>query len=260
MKLLDANLLASVGTSYDQTRTSLAGRVTQRTIDSKPVLGPSPTRFFDVFTDSGIAPITTMFASDNGRVFLIGAIAAGAIPVMLYEINQTTGVHSYVGRINIAVPASPAIVHTIRSIKAVDSGVSGWKIYIIATGTVLLGGSGVLLANNIAKADFSQVSPPTISFATGNNQKAVYQLGRLPGLNSRSMTITLGTPVKFNLAAHGFNNNDQVYFTSQAPPAQAASPAKSVISSISTTLLKSTSFRVSINASYSSLVQSVKGA
>jgi len=223
MKLLDANLLASVGTSYDQTRTTLAGRVTQRNIDSKPVLGPSPTRFFDVFTDSGVAPITTMFASDNGRVFLIGAIASGVLPVLLYEINQTTGVHTYVGRINIAVPSSPAIVHTVRSIKAIDSGTTGWKIYIIATGTVLLGGSGVLLANNIAKADFSQVSPPTISFATGNNQKAVYQLGRLPGLNSRSMTITLGTPVKFNFVGHGFNNNDQVYFTSQVGPAWTAS-------------------------------------
>lgn len=223
MKLLDANLLASVGTSYDQTRTTLAGRVSQRTIDSKPVLGPSPTRFLDVFTDSGVAPITTMFASDNGRVFLIGAIAAGVIPVILYEINQTTGVHSYVGRINVAVPASPAIVHTVRSIKAIDSGVSGWKIYIMTTGTILIGGAGVLLVNNIAKADFSQVSPPTITFATGNDQKAVYQLGRLPSLNSRSMTITLGTPVKFNFVGHGFNNNDQVYFTSQVGAAWTAS-------------------------------------
>ena len=107
--------------------------------------------------------------------------------------------------------------------RAIDAGVSGWKIYIIATGTILLGGSGVLMANNIAKADFSQVSPPTISFATGNNQKAVYQLGRLPSLNSRSMTITLGTPVKFNFAGHGFSNNDQVYFTSQVGAAWTAS-------------------------------------
>jgi hypothetical protein len=97
----------------------------------------------------------------------------------------------------------------------IDNGTTGWKIYVIATGTVLLGGSGVLLANNLARADFSQVSPPNIPFATGNNQKAVYQLGRLASLNSRSMTITLGTPVKFNFVGHGFSNNDQVYFTSQ---------------------------------------------
>lgn len=225
MKSLDLELLASTGTTYDQTRTTLAGRVSQRTIDSKPVLGPSPTRFLDVFSDTAGAftPTTTMFATDNGRLFMIGAIAGGAIPVVLYEINQTTGVHQYIGRINISVPASPAIVHTIRSIKAIDNGTTGWKIYIIATGTVLLGGSGVLLANNIARSDFSQVSPPVIPFATGNNQKAVYQLGRLASLNCRSFTITLGTPVKFNFTAHGFNNNDQVYFTSQVGTAWTAS-------------------------------------
>jgi hypothetical protein len=225
MKLIDAKLLESTGTSYDQTRTTLVGRVTQRTIDSKPVLGPSPTRFLDVFSDTAGAftPTTTMFASDNGRVFMIGSIAAGAIPVVCYEINQVTGVHTYVGRVNISVPSSPAIVHTIRSIKVIDNGTTGWKVYIVATGTVLLGGSGVLLANNLARADFSQVSPPNIPFATGNNQKAVYQLGRLASLTSRSMTITLGTPVKFNFTGHGFSNNDQVYFTSQVGPAWTAS-------------------------------------
>ena len=221
MKLLDLNLLNSVGTSYDQTRTTLAGRVTQRTIDAKPVLGPSPTRFLDVFSDTvgAVTPTAIMFASDNGRIFVLGTIAGGALPILCYEINQSTGVHTYVGRVNMAVPASPAIVHTIRSLKVLDTGTSGWKIYAIATGTVLLGGSGVLLANNIARSDFTQVSPPTIPFATGSNQKAVYQLGRLASLNSRSMTVTLGTPVKFNFVGHGFQNNDQVYFTSQVGPA-----------------------------------------
>jgi hypothetical protein len=217
MKLVDLNLLDSVVTSYDQTKTTITGRVTQRTIDSKPVLGPSPTRFFDVFSDTvgAVTPTAIMFASDNGRIFVLGTISAGALPILCYEINQSTGVHTYVGRINMAVPASPAIVHTIRSLKVLDTGTSGWKIYAVATGTILLGGSGVLLANNIARSDFTQVSPPTIPFATGSNQKAVYQLGRLASLNSRSMTITLGTPVKFNFVGHGFNNNDQVYFTSQ---------------------------------------------
>jgi hypothetical protein len=225
MKTIDLQLLSSTGTSYNQTRTTLAGRVTQRTIDSKPVLGPSPTRFLDVFSDTAgtFTPTTTMFATDNGRLFMIGAIAAGVLPVVCYEINQVTGAHSYVGRVNISMPSSPAIVHTIRSIKVIDNGTTGWKVYVVATGTVLIGGSGVLLANNLARADFSQVSPPVIPFATGNNQKAVYQLGRLASKNSRSMTITLGTPVKFNFAAHGFNNNDQVYFTSQVGSAWTSS-------------------------------------
>jgi len=223
MKSISLELLASTGTSYDQTRTSLAGRVSQRTIDSKPVLGPPPTRFIDVFSDTGVAPAITSFASENGRGFFLGAIAGGVIPVFCYEFNSITGIHTYVGRINFSLPSSPAIVHTIRSLKVIDNGTTGWKIYLIATGTSLLGGSGVLMANNIAKSDFSQVSPPVIPFATGNNQKAIYQLGRLASFSSRSMTITLGTPVKFNFASHGFNNNDQVYFTSQVGAAWAAS-------------------------------------
>ena len=225
MKLLDLKLLESVGTSYDQTRTTIAGRVSQKTIDSKPVLGPSPTRFFDVFSDTGGAftPATTLFPTENGRVFMMGAIVSSVIPIVCYEINQVTGVHSYIGRINIPVPALAGIIHTIRSLKVVDSGTTGWKIYLIATSTVLIGGAGVLMANNIARSDFSQVSPPTIPFATGSNQKAMYQLGRLASLSSRTMTITLGSPAKFNFPSHGFNNNDQVYFTSQVGPAWGAS-------------------------------------
>jgi hypothetical protein len=225
MKQLDANLLQSTGTIYDQTRTTLAGRVTQRTIDSKSVLGPSPTRFLDVFSDTvgAVTPGTILFGSEHGRLFVTGTIAGGALPILCYEINQSTGAQTYVGRINVAVPSSPAIVHTIRSLKVVDSGISGWEIYVVATGTVLVGGSGVLLVNDIARSDFTQVSPPTIPFATGNNQKAVYQLGRLASLNSRSMTITVGTPVKFAFTSHGFNNNDQVYFTSQVGSAWTAS-------------------------------------
>jgi hypothetical protein len=42
MKLVDLGLLESVGSTYDQNRTTIQGRVTQRTIDSKPVLGPPP--------------------------------------------------------------------------------------------------------------------------------------------------------------------------------------------------------------------------
>jgi hypothetical protein len=225
MKTLDLELLASTGTSYDQTRTTLAGRVSQRTIDSKPVLGPSPTRFIDVFSDTlgGITPTNTLFASSNSRIFILGAISGTLLPIICYEFNAVTGVPTYIGRINIRLPQSPAIVHTIRSLKVIDSGTTGWKIYLTAVGTVLLAGSGTLLVNKIDRADFTQVSPPTIEFANGNDQKAVYQLGRLASMNSRSMTVTLGTPVKFNLTAHGFVNNDQVYFTSQVGTAWTAS-------------------------------------
>jgi hypothetical protein len=228
MKLLDLKLLDSVGTSYDQTRTTLAGRVTQRTIDSKPVLGPSPTRFIDVFSDTlgTVTPAATFFASNNSRIFVLGTPTASPtalLPILCYEFNSTTGAHTYIGRVNVRLPQSPAIVHTIRALKVVDAGTTGWKIYLSAVGTVLVAGSGTLLVNKVDRADFTQVAPPTIDFATGNDQKAVYQLGRRATMNSRSMTITLGTPVKFNFTAHGFANNDQVYFTSQVGAAWTSS-------------------------------------
>jgi hypothetical protein len=228
MKLVDLELLDNVGTSYDQTRTTIQGRVSQRTIDSKPVLGPPTTKFIDVFSDTlgAVTPAVTFFASNNSRIFVLGTQTASPtalLPILCYEFNSITGASTYVGRINVRLPQSPAIVHTIRALKVIDAGTTGWKIYITAVGTILFGGSGTLLVNKVDRADFTQVAPPTIDFATGNDQKAVYQLGRRATMNSRSMTITLGTPVKFNFTAHGFNNNDQVYFTSQVGAAWTSS-------------------------------------
>lgn len=226
MKSLDLELLASTGTSYDQTRTTLQGYVTQRTIDGTSVLGPSPTRWVDVFSDTlgVVTPTNTFFASENNRLFILGAIATNLLPIVCYEFNPSTGVFTYVGRLNMRLPNSPAIVHTIRSLKVLDtSGTTGWKIILVAAGTVLFAGSGTLMANKIDRADFVQVVPPNIEFATGSDQKAVYQLTRRATTKGLSVTPTLGTPVKFNWSSHGFSNNDQVILTSQAGPAWTAS-------------------------------------
>jgi hypothetical protein len=232
MKLVDLGLLESVGSTYDQNRTTIQGRVTQRTIDSKPVLGPPPSRFIDVHSDStptgAIVPTSTLFASQNSRLFVLGAQSTAPtalLPILLYEFDADSGQHTYVGRINVQLPNSPAIVHTIRSLKVLDGGDTDWKIYIVAVGTVLLSGSGTLLVNKINKSDFVQVTPPTITFATGNDQKAVYQLGRLAANKSLAVTPTIaaGQPTKFNWTAHGFQNNDIVIMTSFTTPAWTAS-------------------------------------
>jgi hypothetical protein len=149
MKLVDLQLLESVGNSYDQTRTTIQGRVTQKTIESKPVLGPSPTSFIDVGSDStptgAIVPSSTLFVSQNLRLFVLGAqstaATGGILPILLYEFDAEIGQHQYIGRINVTLPNSPAIVHTIRSLKVLDTGDTDWKIYIVATGTILFSGS-----------------------------------------------------------------------------------------------------------------------
>lgn len=174
MKLLKADLLTQVVGSYDQTKTTIQGRVASKTVAGLPVLGAPLTKFVDFFTDTGgLLPTSAMYPSVNGRVFIVGTVSAGVIPIILYDFDSTTGATSYVGRINMTSPNLAATVQTVKDIRAVDTGLTGWKIYVTTTASVLING-GSFCVNNIDKADFVQVSFPTIPFATGNNQKAVY--------------------------------------------------------------------------------------
>jgi len=231
MKLLDTDLLASVGTSYDQTRTTIQGNVYQKTFNGVPVLGAPVTKFIDVFTDSGIVPNGFSFCTTNGRLFVVGA-AVGAVagtaqqhPIMLYNFDLATGASSYVGRIVVQLPISGTTAHAFRSIKVVDNvGTTGWKIYLTTSQTFLQ--MGQFLVNNIDQADFTPgPSPVPIQYpiAAGSNQKAVYHLGQTSPSNNLTGTPTLGTPVTFNVAGHTFLNGDQVFISGQVGPAWTAS-------------------------------------
>lgn len=175
MRYVKADLLDDTVTSYDQTKTTLQGRAFEKTVDGKQALGPSVNKFLDVFSDTGITLGTnSIFMTDNGRVFVLST-EASTTSIVLYEIDYDTGVTSWVGRILIQMPDTAATTTTYRGLKAIDTGTTGWKIFIATTGSVLING-GVLLINSIDKADFVQVGFPTIPFATGSNQKAVYKL------------------------------------------------------------------------------------
>lgn len=179
MKYLKADLLADVVSSYDQNKTTIQGRVFQKTIDGEQVLGPPVTKFIDVFSDTGQTPTGTVFCTDNGRLFVLGAAINGTsydtLPIMLYDFNLNTGASAYVGRIDVQLPNLAATVHTIRAFKVIDTGTTGWKIFIATTATVTING-GVFLANNIDKADFVPVAFPTVPMATSTDAKAVYFL------------------------------------------------------------------------------------
>jgi hypothetical protein len=115
MKLMKANLLTQVVGSYDQTKTTIQGRVAQKNIGGLDVLGAPLTKFMDFGTDTGGAvPTAGLFASVNGRVLVCGAPTAGNIPVFLYDFNYTTGASTYVGRINVTAPNTAATTHTTR--------------------------------------------------------------------------------------------------------------------------------------------------
>jgi len=172
MKSIYADLVDDVVGSYDQTKTTIQGRVASKVINSQTVLGPPLNKFIDVQTDTGVAPVA-MFVTSNNRMFALGAVTAGVLPVLCYSFNTTTGTHSYVGRINMLLPNSAATTHTIRAFKVKDTGTTGWQIFVATTGSVLING-GLFEAYNIALADFVPIGFPTIPFATGNGQKAVY--------------------------------------------------------------------------------------
>lgn len=178
MKFIKADLLADVVSSYDQNKTTIQGRVSSKTVDSQTVLGPPLTKFIDVFTTSGQTP-AQVYCTDNGRLFVLGAIANGTpydtLPVLLYDFDFDTGVSAYVGRIDVQLPNIAATTHIVRSIKAIDTGNTGWKIFISTTATVLIN-SGTFLVNNIDKADFVLVGFPIIPMATSSDVKAVYLL------------------------------------------------------------------------------------
>jgi hypothetical protein len=149
--------------------------VASQTFSGSTVLAPRKNAFADVFTDSAIALNGSFKVTANGHLFVPGPEAAGVASLMLYNFDLTTGTFTYVGRINFAMPDTAATVHTWRFTRAIDSGTTGWKIFVATTGTVLING-GLFMLNNIALADFVQAGFPTIGFATGNNQKAVYDL------------------------------------------------------------------------------------
>ena len=176
MKSVKANLLNDVVSSYDQTKTTIQGNITQKTINTNDVLGPPLNLYVDVFNDSGAINTPLMsWCSSNGRLLSIGAEGTGLSYITLHEYDFVTGAKTYVGNIRINLPDTAATTTTFRSIKMIDTGTTGWKIFVTTTGSVVING-GTFLLNNIDRADFLSVGATVIPFATGNNQKAVYFL------------------------------------------------------------------------------------
>lgn len=173
------DLLADVVSIYDQNKTTIAGRVSQKLVNGSQALGPSIPNFADVFTDTGIAPSGAIFTStvitgDNVRVFMMGTPIAGSVNIIMYNHNIKTGVSVYVGRLQFR---SPNILTTtvFRGLEVQDTGTAGWKIWISMTNAIVING-GLSLLNKIDLADFTPLGSMIIEPATGNDQKAAYLL------------------------------------------------------------------------------------
>lgn len=190
MKLYQSNLLSNVVSSYDQTKTTIQGRVYQKTISGQPVLGPPLSKFIDVFADSAEVP-SQVYCTDNGRLFTIGTILNGTtydtIPITLHQFDFNTGTYSYVGKILAQIPNLATTTHTIRGLKAIDAGTTGWKLFIATTATVAING-GLFMVNDVSLSDFMLV-PPTIPMATSTNAKAVYFLQDPSNIGTNQLNI-----------------------------------------------------------------------
>lgn len=176
MKSLKADLLADVVSSYDQTKTTIQGRVASKTVEGQTSLGPPLNVFVDTFTDTaGTNTPVLSYLSPNGRLFSISAETGGTAFVSLHTFNLTTGAKAFVGQIRISLADTAATTHTLRSLKVLDSGTTNWKIFVSTSASVTING-GLYMANKVDLADFIPVGSTLIPFATGNDQKATYFL------------------------------------------------------------------------------------
>ena len=79
-KAIPLALNTSVGGTYDQTRTTLLGNASQKTLTAlqggKTVVGTPLNSIADVITDAGVTP-NQLCVTANGRAFAFVAIAAG---------------------------------------------------------------------------------------------------------------------------------------------------------------------------------------
>jgi hypothetical protein len=173
------DLLSDVVSVYDQNKTTIAGRVSQKTVNGDLALGPSIPCFMDVFTDTAIVPSGVIYTSsvvtgDIVRVFMMGTPVAGSVSIIMYNHNIKLGTSAYVGRLQVR---SPNIIATtvFKGLEVQDTGVTGWKIWLSMTNAVLING-GLSLINKVDLTDFTPLGSIIFDPATGNDQKASYLL------------------------------------------------------------------------------------
>jgi hypothetical protein len=123
LKAITADLLSVTTGAYDQTKTTLLGSMALQTFSGIPAVSPPANQWLDVFTDSGETPLSMEYTV-NGRLFVITAITAGLARVIAYSLNATTGVHTYLGKIQLTFPNLAATTHTIRGFKIDDTNTS----------------------------------------------------------------------------------------------------------------------------------------
>lgn len=194
MKALALGLQTSVVGSYDQTKTTLQGRVNQRTITdgngAKSVLGPSPVVSGDVFDDTGAAPVGVSTSTANGRIFISKGFAAGVLTLSYYTFNLSTGITSWVGDLKFTFTNTGA--YTIRGFKVDDSNPASMSFHFATTNTTVQQG-GYYAVFGVPTTDFLPVSIITYPVATtASTNKVIYQIGDTASQAAHTITVADG--------------------------------------------------------------------
>lgn len=196
MKAKPLGLLTSTVTSYDQTKTTLQGRVGQRTITdgngAKTVLGPQPVVTADVQDDTGAPPTGLHCSTQNGRVFIPKGFVAGVLTVSYYTLTTTAGVttSTWVGDLKFAFTNTG--VYTLRGMQVDDTSSSAMNFAFIVTNTTAIQG-GLYEDFGVNITDFVKVSVQTHPVATlASTNKVVYQIGDTATQAAQTVTTADG--------------------------------------------------------------------
>ena len=176
---LKIDLVSDVTASYDQTKVTTLGRAYLQTApdDADPCVGGPLSRFLDVQTEVGAAPVGPLWFSPNNRLFVLTSVTATAAQIAMYEINSSTGVPAYIGKINFILPNSAATTHACRGIRVYNdssNSTANWRVYLTTVGSVAING-GIFCINKVGRGDFTP-SGTSFVFATSTDQKGVYSV------------------------------------------------------------------------------------
>lgn len=193
-KVLALGLQNSLVTSYDQTKTTLQGRVAQRIINdgngNKTVIGANTVTFMDIFDDTGVAPAALHCTTINGRVFVCQGFVAGVLTIAYYSFDVNTGIASWQGSKKFAFTNTGA--YTLRGFSVDDSNPSSMNLsWFVTNTTTQQGGWYADFGVNITSfVKVSIVTDPVAS--SGSQSNAVYQIGDATTQAAHTITVSDG--------------------------------------------------------------------
>ena len=197
MNVIPLGLQNNLVTSYDQTKTTLQGRVGLKTITdgngAKSCSGPVPVVTADVFDDTGLAPVALTTSTSNNRIFVTTGNAAGLFTVAYYLLTTTNGVttQAYQGSLKFQMPT--ATVHTIKGFMVDDSNPASMVFQWSTTNATGING-GYFACWGINQTQFVKVSIQTIPAAvsTPSLTQVVYMIGDNASQASETVTVADG--------------------------------------------------------------------